>query len=96
MSSNTTIDISRDAELVALAWFGFGVKSKLTFARPHIITDRAMDALTELEEAGLIDPLPEQQLPIGGVGWRGTMKLGHPLSRFPHPKKHEDFMLTTD
>ena len=94
--STTTNKISRDAELIALAWFPFGTKTTLTFARPHIITDRARAALDELEKEKLIEPIPEAQLAPKAKGWRGTEALGLPLRRFPHPKECEDFMLTTD
>lgn len=88
--------LSRDAELIALGLFGLGKQSSVRFLRPHIITERAMNAINELLEAEMIEPTPEKELPRGAKGWRGTEKIGFPMADMPRPNWDESFNITTE
>lgn len=91
----TSTLLSRDAQVVAYCLFGFGPPTSLTFARPHIITPRALAALDELAAAGLITPMDPNLLPRGSRGWKATDKIGRPMRDFAAPTDEDSFPITT-
>lgn len=86
--------VSRDAEILAACLFPNG-KMSLTFKRPHIIHPRTFAALHELAAAGIVEPIPYDDLRDGSrVGWR--VLTGNNVLRYRKPAKAESFPITTE
>lgn len=85
--------LSRNAELVALAFFGFGKKASVVFNTPSRITEQCQRGIDELKSAGMIEDLPPGEMPRGAVGWRGTENIGFPMADFDRPREEETFSL---
>jgi len=65
-------ELSTEAKAVCGAFWGPMLTEKLTFQRPHILTQKARKGLDELTEAGFLTVEDE---PGGGLTWRPTDKM---------------------
>lgn len=85
--------ISRNAQLVAIALFPMGSKSSTVFKTPSRITNECLTGINELMREKMIESLPAKEIPRGAVGWRGTEKIGFPMTDFDRPTLDECFYL---
>lgn len=86
--------LSRDAEIVALCWFGIGGQTTIRFQRPRIIHPRMRAALDELTIAGILARADD---PRGPQEWKPAvdMKFSRKFKQ-PDAKKGESFSMTID
>lgn len=83
--------LSRDAQIIASTFFSMGRVCRVSFACRRELTARVRKAFAELEDAGMIEPLPAGNLLYGTFGWQATAKIGRPISDFPRFQEHECF-----
>lgn len=87
--------ISRDAQLVAFAFFAMGKKSTATFRTPSRLTERALAGLDELEQAGLVKRYVDLRKPESWE-YRPTDEMPMPMQAYAWPEKSESFVLLTE
>lgn len=84
------MELSKNAKLVALALFPFGVKSKTVFHPSHSMQPEVRSGILELLECGMIEPLPISEMPMNGEGYRGTENIGFPAKLYHHLAVEEE------
>lgn len=86
--------LSRDAELIAMAFFGMGQVCKVTFGRRHgPMTARAAAAFKELVDAKQIVVMSKRDLARDVYGWKAVVGIGRPMIDYKRPKDAESFPL---
>ncbi len=84
--------LSKDAQSVAVCFFGFMPKVELVFHRPRIIHPRMRSALDELTEAGLLTTEDDKR---GPKAWKATPELTALAKTLPRPREEDSVPLTT-
>lgn len=86
--------LSRTGQLVAMALFGLGKNSEVCFRSPNKMSIAIIGGLNELLDFGMIEAIPEKEIPRGAVGYKATDKIGMPIRDFSRPEPHETFNIT--
>jgi hypothetical protein len=84
------VNLSRDAEIVALCWFSIGDKMRIRFNRPHFIHPRMHAALNELTDKGILARTDDSR---GPKEWAAVSDMSF-ARRFKQPTKSERFAMT--